>query len=76
MYLLLYAKDPAGMEAAANAGLALAKLAGAGRPAGFFMGMILRSDLMLGDIEAALSCGRDLVAHEHRRGGMLNFALA
>lgn len=76
MYLLMYAKDAPGMQAAANAGLALAKLAGAGRPAGFFMGMILRSDLMLGDIEAALSRGRDLVAHEHRRGGMLNFALA
>ena len=73
---LAYANDPAGLQVAAKAGLALAKLAGADRSAAFFEGIILRSDLMLGNVEAALSRGRDLVAHEHRRGESCNVSLA
>lgn len=72
----MYANDPAGQQVAAKAGLALAKLAGADRSAAVFEVQILRSDLTLGNVEAALSRGRDLVAHERRRGGLLNVSLA
>lgn len=74
--VLMYANNPAGMQVAAKAGLALAKLAGADRSVAVFEVQILRSDLTLGNVEAALSRGRDLVAHEHRRGGLLNVSLA
>jgi predicted ATPase len=74
--VLMYANEPAGMQVAAKAGLALARLAGADRSAALFEAQILRSDLTLGNVEAALSRSRDLVAHEHRRGGLLNVSLA
>jgi len=74
--VLLYANEPARMQVAAKSGLTLAELAGADRSVALFEAQILRSDLTLGNIEAALSRSRDLVAHERRRGGLLNVALA
>ncbi|MDM0117770.1 adenylate/guanylate cyclase domain-containing protein [Variovorax sp. J22R133] len=72
---MMYANDPVGMQFAGKAGLALAKLAGADRSAAVFECHIVRSDLTLGNVEGALSRARNLVAHEHRRGGLLNASL-
>ncbi|MDM0113446.1 adenylate/guanylate cyclase domain-containing protein [Variovorax sp. J22R133] len=73
--VFMYANDGAAFQAAAGAGLSLAKLAGADRFAAVFEGFVLRSDLMLGNVEAAVSRCRDLVARERLRGGLLIVSL-